>query len=97
MILYKNCQMDTLRYDGTADNEPCQVRIDNDTIVVTYEEEPGLFISYKGKANGAGHYELLASDVNGRATLHRFAGGNFLEGYWIEGGGKGMWRIMLQK
>ena len=42
-----------------------------------------------------GHYHLRADNVKGEATLHRFANSEILEGYWIEGGYEGFWRIKL--
>ncbi|MBU2807576.1 hypothetical protein HF285_04675 [Acidithiobacillus ferrooxidans F221] len=72
-----------------------EVRIDEREIVVSYEDDDGVVI-YRGNNDGSGHFSLEAPERNGRASLHRFIpNGNFLEGYWIEGGNRGMWRIEL--
>lgn len=94
-MTWNNCTMDTFYYDGGADTgSSCEVRIDDNEIVVSYNNEERPII-YKGQANGAGHFELRSTEVNGRATLHMFEGGKFLEGFWVEDGTEGMWRITL--
>jgi len=94
-MVWHNCKVDTFYYDDEADTDsPCEVRIDGDVIVVSYDGENGPII-YKGQAKGAGHFELRSTDVDGRATLHMFEGGKSLEGFWIEDGIEGMWRIAL--
>ncbi len=96
MPVFGKCLMDILFYDKTPayEREPCQVRLDEKKIVVTYEEDGG-YIEYSGKNDGTGHFELLAPGVDGRASLHMFPAGNILEGYWLESGHRGMWRITL--
>lgn len=95
MSIWKNSKMALLWYSGRESSEqnPCEVRIDDQEIVVKYEDE-GM-VQYRGKNNGDGHFELISSDVEGHATLHMFPGANVLEGSWVEGGQRGMWRITL--
>ncbi|HPL67776.1 MAG TPA: hypothetical protein PLG94_14690, partial [Smithellaceae bacterium] len=95
MTVWNNCKADIIYYDGEADiDEHCEVKIDKDEIIVSYAGENGPVV-YKGKNNGDGHFELSASIVNGHATLHRLKYSNILEGFWLEDGYKGMWRIKL--
>lgn len=95
---YKGSKMDILYYDDSACalNEDCEVRICGDEIVVSYEGYNGPEVwSGKGKD---GHYELRIVNGKGRASLHRFSANNsIVEGYWIEDGNQGMWRIRLKK
>lgn len=95
MSVWKDSKVDLFFYDYVASvNEPCEVRIDGDSIVVSYEDD-GEYVVYKGQEHGIGHYELKASAVDGRASLHMFPDGKILEGYWVEQGQRGMWRIRL--
>ncbi len=95
MSVWSNSKVDILHYDGEVSvNETCEVRIDGDSIVVSYEDAGGYTV-YKGSVNGTGHFELEAPSVKGRASLHMFQGGKILEGYWVEDGSRGMWRITL--
>jgi hypothetical protein len=95
MKIWKSCRFDTLYYhDGADVNDECDVVIDGEYITVSYDAD-GLRVTYFGLMKGNGHFELQAPDVNGRATLHRFDDGRTLEGYWVEGELKGMWRITL--
>jgi hypothetical protein len=73
----------------------CEVRIDENSIVVSYKGDDGLPIVYKRKNHGDGHFELMAPQIDSKATLHMFNNGKILEGFWLEGGYKGMWRIQL--
>ena len=98
MAVWDNSIMECIYYDGDpADmGMDCQVRIDEDEIVVTYEEDDGGYPVYRGANDGTGHYVLQCPTNNGRATLHRFPNGQILEGYWDEDGCRGFWRIRLQ-
>lgn len=83
-------------YDAHSEDSPCDVKIDGKNIVVSYiEEGRPIAVIYKGTEHEPGHYELSNKDVKGRATLHRFKGSKFLEGWWQENGTQGMWRITL--
>jgi hypothetical protein len=95
MAMYKHSTMDTYFGDDEADHGyPCEVRIDNTRIVVSYAAD-GLKFVYEGEERGEGHFELRCAAENGRATLHRFADELVLEGWWVEGRNTGMWRIHL--
>lgn len=98
MTVWSNSRADIFYYNDDADcGDPCEVKIDNGRIVVSYEDEGGGYIVYEGSENGAGHFELSAPSVNGRATLHMFNGNKVLEGWWDEEGTRGMWRIFLRE
>lgn len=96
MTVWENCEFDlyqdnhspSLRLSGY------DVKIDNDEVVVSYEDDDGNVI-YRGVNTGDGHYLLTAIEREGRATLHRFPNGDILEGNWHENGLRGMWRIYL--
>jgi hypothetical protein len=96
MPVWEDARVDTVYYDERVadENAPCDVRIDGDQIVVSYEDEEGKVV-YTGKSHGPGHYHLAAPERKGTATLHKFEGSKFLEGFWIEDGWKGFWRITL--
>lgn len=97
--IWKNCKADFYYQDGSAAylQEPgYDVRIDDETIVVSYEDEEGHVV-YRGINNGDGHYELSAPERRGTATLHRSPDSDVLEGFWIEDGARGMWAIFLDE
>jgi hypothetical protein len=102
MTIWKNVIADTYYADGRAPtlkerDAGIEVRIDENEIAVSYEDNDGIVI-YHGNNDGSGHFtlEFNAPGRNGRASLHRFLpDGNILEGYWIEDGSMGMWRIEL--
>lgn len=71
----------------------CEVRIDGDEIVVSYEDDGRVI--YRGQQVGPGHFNLKCPERGGSATLHRSPGVDFIEGFWTEGGTRGMWRITL--
>ena len=95
MTIWTHCKMSTLYYseDGAEENYLCVVKITDDEIVVEYDDE-GL-VQYRGSNDASGHFLLAASDVEGRASLHRFPDADILEGSWVEAGYRGMWRIEL--
>jgi hypothetical protein len=76
-------------------NGECQVRIHGTKITVSYEQHDGPVV-YEGEEVAPGHFELACARKSGRATLHRFPGENLLEGYWVQGQDRGMWRIELK-
>ena len=97
MAIFKNSIMDYVCYDGTiAEGLSCEVIINGDEIAVSFKHEQE-FIIYKGKEKGQGHYQLDCPEQNGKANLHRFAEGKFLDGYWEENKIRGFWRIYLEK
>lgn len=95
MTIWNHCRMSTLYYsdDAAEENCPCVVKITDEEILVEYEDE-GLQ-QYRGRNDGSGHFLLTAPELEGRASLHRFADADLLEGSWTEGGYRGMWRIEL--
>ena len=94
MAVWHNCKMDTVSYRAADEDEPCEVKIDENVIVVSYFDDGGA-VNYVGANDGTGHFKLDCKERDGQATLHMFEGGRFLEGYWIEGGYRGFWRIRL--
>jgi hypothetical protein len=95
-MIWNNCKADHLFYDqGAAIDVSCNVELNGDKIRVWYESGNGTTLVYEGKEIGVGHFELHAPSVNGRATLHMFNGSKVLEGFWVENGYRGMWRIIL--
>jgi|SRR3990170_6091423 len=96
--VWYNCEVASLSYDAEVVYFSCEVKIDNNNILVSYiQEGKPTAIIYKGTEHESGHYELSSKEVKGRATLHRFKGSKFLEGWWQEDGAQGMWRIALVK
>jgi len=88
--------MDTAYYDETTadEEEDCEIIINMDKIVVSYRYDNEVVV-YKGKDEGHGHFVLECPDRKGKATLHQIPESKFLEGFWIEEGYKGFWRITL--
>lgn len=74
-----------------------ELRLDEKELVISYEDEDAqgkpLVVIYRGKNSGDGHFELRATGVEGRATLHKHPQHDVFEGTWIEEGAKGMWRL----
>ena len=92
---FSNCIYDTLYFDGEGDvGNDCKVVIEDGDIEVTYIDEDNRY-TYRGNEIGAGHFKLNGVDFDGTATLHQFPEGRILEGYWVEDGYRGMWRIQL--
>lgn len=98
MPVWINSRMTAAFFDETpaSEDEECIVRIEGDTIEISYDDEEGNVI-YKGKNDGCGHFVLKCPERSGDATLHMFKDTKFLDEYWIEGGNKGFWRIELRK
>jgi hypothetical protein len=96
MTIWEDARLETVYYDNAeaALNDSCDVRIDGNAIVVSYEGDEGPVV-WKGSMKGQGHFELNSPGVNGRATLHMFENSEILEGYCDEDGYKGFWRIYL--
>ncbi|MDI3370419.1 hypothetical protein QLG14_14365 [Pseudomonas sp. V104_10] len=94
MEVFQKALMDTYHAGGIEFDWPCQVRIDEDMLVIEYLYNNEL-CTYRGHSIGNGHYRLNAVGFRGEGTLHRFAGGLFLEGFWVEEAEQGMWRIRL--
>lgn len=96
MTIWNDSKMTTVFYteDAASENYPCVVKITEDKILVEYEGEDGL-VQYCGANDGSGHFTLTCDEVKGRASLHCFTGSSILEGHWVEGGYRGMWKIEL--
>lgn len=95
-MLWENSKMTTAFYEGSPSaTTPCDIRITGEEIVVCYEDDGP--IEYRGKDLGGGHYILACPEVGGKATLHRAPDSLFLEGFWLESGAQGMWRIELSE
>lgn len=94
MRIWQHCSMATY-YPGAdaAEVQPCVVKISDGEILVEYQGD-GL-VQYRGPSLGTGHYSLEAPAVDGRASLHGFAGSTLLEGSWVQGSYRGMWKIEL--
>lgn len=93
MNLYSNSKMDSV-FSYSDERLDCEVKIGENDIVVSYKDDRGVVI-YKGKEIGQGHYELKCPERNGEGSLHIFPEGKILDGYWIEEGDEGFWRIFL--
>ncbi len=98
MQVWSKCTAEVLYYNADPAKtyeEKYIVRLSDETIEVVYDDDDGRPVCYQGINNGDGHFNLLAPECDGKATLHRFPDSGYLEGYWREGGEKGMWRIRL--
>lgn len=95
MTTYKNSKMETIyKHSEEADYDDCEVIINDNEIVISYEESDGIVV-YQGANKGDGHFRL-ASNYEGRgATLHMFEGDIELVGTWFENGQLGVWIIVL--
>jgi hypothetical protein len=95
MPIYRNSKADTYYNDGADYAAPCQVRIENGSITVSYEAK-GQQVDYEGKEIEPGHFILKSASMEGNATLHKVPNEGVLEGWWLEGDYEGMWRIKLE-
>ncbi len=98
MTTWNHCTADLLYYDKTPadmNDEGYIVRLTDETIEVAYDDAAG-HVCYRGKNNGDGHFDLTAPERNGKASLHCFPDSQLMEGYWLEDGLQGMWRILLK-
>lgn len=95
--LYENSKVDTLYYHRTeADTAyPCQVRLGDGQIEVRYLDPEGQLVQYFGTELSPGHFKLRADEIAAEATLHMFSGAIVLNGFWVAGGERGMWRIYI--
>jgi hypothetical protein len=99
---YRNSSIDFYYANGSEvyKGVHCIVEITSDVCVVRYDQETGVAVRWEGKAKGAGHYELqlLTSGIGRkRATLHRFAHAQILEGFGQDQWNEFMWRIHLKE
>lgn len=97
MTVYNESTMETLYSNDEPSRKcSCKVVMTDDILNIVYEDDNSELISYLGKSNGVGHYELVCESLQGKATLHGFEGGVKLDGYWVEGQEQGMCRIHLK-
>lgn len=94
MPIWKKASAETYFADGEMTDTACEVRIERGEIVVSYDDDDGPVL-YRGNEEGAGHFKLSAPERKGSATLHRMPDTDVLNGFWVEGGWQGMWRIHL--
>jgi len=96
IVVYQNSKMDTIYYDSekAAEGDDCEVKLGNHEIIISYAEGNG-FGMYKGKELSPGHFSLEYPEKNGKASLHMFSDSKILEGFWVEDGARGFWRIHL--
>jgi len=73
----------------------CRVAIDDQSIIVSYERQ-GRAVVYQGDTYGSGNFILTCPERGGKASLHIVRDGEILEGYWVETGEKGYWKISLK-
>ncbi len=92
MAVWSKSEMETFHADGSYTID-CDVRIDGDQIVVSYFDNGS--VEYRGREVAEGHFTLACPSLNGRATLHRLPNSEYLDGFWTEGGERGMWRVSL--
>jgi len=97
MAIWKNSKMFSICSDGSDIilDEPCQVIIDDKRIVISYFDE-GQGIEYIGVNNNDGHFKVKCKQTGGYGNFHKFNSENNLEGFWIEDGYEGFWRIQLK-
>ena len=94
----QDAKIDSLGFDGYVDEDgDGELRLDEREIVLSYMDEDGHRVEYRGKNTRDGHFELRCPERGGHASLHGFQGGKILEGYWHEGGYRGMWRVRVDK
>ena len=95
MDLWDDSECETFYADGRVSaTEACVVRFSGGRIIVDANSASGGWM-YEGEEVSPDHYRLTSSTHGGKATLHRFAGDDALDGSWYEGGVYGMWRITL--
>lgn len=97
--VWSKSRMDIAFYDHTPawEGESCEVRISESEVVITYEEADGEIVEYRGKNDPSGHARLRCPEWKGETSMHRSPGSKVLEGFWIEDGEKGFWRIQLKR
>jgi hypothetical protein len=68
MSVFSNSKMDSVYYDDMPayEGEDCEVKIDEDEIVVSYKDKRRRVI-YKGKEKGQGHYNIGVSRKTGKS------------------------------
>jgi len=66
MAIWEDARLETVYYDNeeAALNDSCDVSIDGNAIVVSYEGDKGP-VDWQGSMWGQGHFELTSPEVNG--------------------------------
>lgn len=94
--LYSDCVVKFYFDEYQALTLDCIIVIGSGEVELKYDDLDG-FVSWKGREVSPGHYIVHANRKGARGTLHRTdVNSIYLEGYWVEGGEKGMWRINLK-
>ena len=95
MTIWHKSKMSTVYFsaDESSENYDCVVTIENEKILVEYEDEGR--VQYFGREIGKGHFSLECPEHSGKASLHMFEGSEILEGSWVESSYRGMWKIKL--
>lgn len=93
MPVYKNSKV-TSYYGNGSEMTPCEVRISDGTIAVSYKTASGLEV-YEGKDQGGGFYRLRRVNASGTATFYHIVDEDTLIGTWFQDSDEGMWRIDL--
>jgi len=89
-------KMETAFFHGEESYEQeCTVRLERENIAVSYEDNENNLVVYTGTDHGGGHFVLGYPELKAKATLHQMEGSKCLEGYWVEEGVRGFWRIVL--
>lgn len=90
--------MDTVYYDSSEAWEHASsiVNLEDNRITVSYDIGD-LNYRYIGDEIALGHFNLTLEQGDGRASLHMFPGSKIMEGYWVEDGARGFWRLILQE
>lgn len=96
MSSYPNSIMHSFYFDHESEEWTCKVTIEDDRIEIGYDLEERGHVTWRGVSRGVGHYELGCPELEGRGTLHMFPDSKYLEGFWVESGIRGMWRIELR-
>lgn len=94
-LSWPNSKYTSVWYSGAVYRDrPCRVRMGDGHIEVSYDEDDGP-VRYSGTEIGTGHFRLKSTEAEGEATLHMFPGSRIMEGYYVERGESGLWRIEL--
>jgi hypothetical protein len=75
--------------------EPCEVVIGDGRIAVSQAYEGVGHVTFSGPELEPGHFTVTADKISAKGSLHKFSNSKRLEGYWVEEGAQGMWRIDL--
>jgi len=95
MKLWKSCSLLYISCD-LAGEHPCEVRIGDGSIAVSYKDAGGSHVLYEGNEVGDGHYVLSTNETPpSKGTLHKVPDLPQLEGSWVERGETGFWKIEL--